>query len=96
MWTGRRNVHDGSDDHLLVAPVLLPLATAALMLLLGEGRRQLKAVVNVLSTALGLAIAVSLLLGVAAARRRRRSASTCRATGRCPSASCWWPTGCRR
>lgn len=52
-------------DHLLVAPVLLPLATAALMLLLGEGRRQLKAVVNVLSTALGLAIAVSLLLGVA-------------------------------
>ena len=40
-------------DHLLVAPVLLPLATAALMLLLGEGRRRLKAVANVLSTALG-------------------------------------------
>jgi multicomponent K+:H+ antiporter subunit D len=52
-------------NHLLVAPVLLPLATAALMLLLGEGRRQLKAVANVLSTALGLAIAVSLLVGVA-------------------------------
>ena len=52
-------------EHLLVAPVLLPLATAALMLLLGEGRRGLKAVANVLSTALGLAIAVSLLLGVA-------------------------------
>ena len=34
-------------DHLLVVPVLLPLATAALMLLLGEGRRGLKAVVNV-------------------------------------------------
>jgi len=51
-------------DHLLVAPVLLPLATAALMLLLGEGRRGIKAVANVLSTALGLAIAVSLLLGV--------------------------------
>ena len=31
-------------DHLLVAPVLLPLATAALMLLLGEGRRGIKAV----------------------------------------------------
>jgi multicomponent K+:H+ antiporter subunit D len=52
-------------NHLLVAPVLLPLATAALMLLLGEGRRHLKAVANVLSTALGLAIAVSLLVGVA-------------------------------
>lgn len=55
----------GAPDHLLVAPVLLPLATAALMLLLGEGRQSLKAVANVLSTALGLAIAVSLLLGVA-------------------------------
>ena len=52
-------------DHLLVAPVLLPLGTAGLMLLLGEGRRELKAVVNLLSTAVGLAIAVSLLLGVA-------------------------------
>ena len=52
-------------NHLLVAPVLLPLATAALMLLLGEGRRRLKAIANVLSTALGLAIAVSLLVGVA-------------------------------
>ena len=29
-------------QHLLVAPVLLPLATAALMLLLGEGRRAAK------------------------------------------------------
>jgi len=52
-------------DHLLVAPVLLPLATAALMLLLGEGRRGMKAMINVLSTAAGLAIAVSLLLDVA-------------------------------
>lgn len=52
-------------NHLLVAPILLPLATAALMLLLGEGRRSLKAVVNVLSTSLGLLIAVALLLAVA-------------------------------
>lgn len=52
-------------NHLLVAPILLPLATAALMLLLGEGRRSLKAVVNLLSTSLGLLIAVALLLEVA-------------------------------
>lgn len=52
-------------NHLLVAPILLPLATAALMLLLGEGRRGLKAVTNVVSTALGLVIAVALLLDVA-------------------------------
>ena len=54
-------------EHLVVAPVLLPLATAALMLLLGEGRRGLKAVLNVASAALGLAIAVALLLRVDAA-----------------------------
>lgn len=52
-------------DHVLVVPVLLPLATAALMLLMGEGRRGLKSVINVLSTALGLAVAVSLMLDVA-------------------------------
>jgi multicomponent K+:H+ antiporter subunit D len=49
---------------LIVAPVLLPLATAALMLLLGEGRRSFKALLNVLSTTLGLAMAVALLLRV--------------------------------
>lgn len=52
-------------DHLLVVPVLLPLATAALMLLLGEGRRPTKAVVNLLSTAAGLAVAAVLLLEIA-------------------------------
>lgn len=51
--------------HWVVAPVLLPLATAALILLLGEGRHGLKAAVSVLSTSVGLAVAVSLLLGVA-------------------------------
>jgi multicomponent K+:H+ antiporter subunit D len=51
-------------EHLIVAPVLLPLGTAALMLLLGEGRRGLKAVVNTASTALGLALAMALLLRV--------------------------------
>ena len=52
-------------DHLLIVPVLLPLATAALMLLLGEGRRELKSWVNVLSTSLGLMVAVSLMFDVA-------------------------------
>lgn len=49
---------------LVVAPVLLPLCTAGLMLLLGEGRRSAKAVANVLSTLLSLAIAVFLLIEV--------------------------------
>ncbi len=46
---------------LVVLPVLLPLLTAGLMLWAGEGRRRLKAVVNVLSTTLSLAAAVTLL-----------------------------------
>ena len=46
---------------LVIVPVLLPLATAGLMLLLGEGRRSLKAVANLVSTVLSLAAAVALL-----------------------------------
>jgi len=52
-------------DQLVVAPVLLPLVTAAIMLLMGEGRRPLKAALNLLSTIAGLAIAAVLLIGVA-------------------------------
>lgn len=54
------------SHHLVVVPVLLPLATAAGMLLLGEGRRATKAVVNTVSTGLGLAVAVALFLRVQA------------------------------
>ncbi|WP_422011585.1 monovalent cation/H+ antiporter subunit D [Roseateles sp.] len=50
-------------EHLLVLPVLLPLATAALMLL-GDRSRGFKAAANVVSAALGLVIAVLLLQGV--------------------------------
>jgi multicomponent K+:H+ antiporter subunit D len=52
--------------HLLVAPVLLPMGTAALMLMLGEGNRRLKAVINTASTLAGLLLAVWLLLRVQA------------------------------
>jgi multicomponent K+:H+ antiporter subunit D len=54
-----------SAHHLVVLPVLLPLATAALMLMLGEGRRGLKSVINLASTTVGLAVAVLLLLRAA-------------------------------
>jgi len=50
--------------HLIVAPILLPMMTAALMLLMGERRRGAKALLNVLSSALGLGAAVVLLLWV--------------------------------
>ncbi|MBE7419561.1 MAG: monovalent cation/H+ antiporter subunit D [Ideonella sp.] len=50
--------------HWVAAPVLLPLATAALMLLLGERRRAFKSLLNLASTAAGLAIALLMLRAV--------------------------------
>ena len=50
--------------HLIIAPILLPMATAALMLLLGDTRRPLKAFVNVLSCVLGVAMAIGLVFWV--------------------------------
>ena len=50
--------------HLIVVPILLPMATAALLLLLGDTRRMLKALVSVLSCALGLAVSIALVLWV--------------------------------
>ncbi len=49
-------------SQLIVAPILLPLMTAAVMLLLGEKHRLIKARLNLLSTFAGLGVAVSLLL----------------------------------
>jgi multicomponent K+:H+ antiporter subunit D len=53
-------------NHLIVAPVLLPLLTAALLLLIGEKHRPLKARLNLLSTLLGLGVAMTLLFWVRA------------------------------
>lgn len=48
-------------DHLTIAPVVLPLAAAALMLLLGERRRTLKALLNIASTLALVAVAIALM-----------------------------------
>lgn len=47
--------------HLIAAPILLPLLTAAIMLMLGEKHRPLKAKINLFSSLLGLGISVMLL-----------------------------------
>ncbi|WP_213878815.1 monovalent cation/H+ antiporter subunit D [Pseudomonas sp. dw_358] len=47
--------------HLIIVPILLPLLTASLMLLLGEKHRPLKAKINLASTLAGLAISIWLL-----------------------------------
>jgi multicomponent K+:H+ antiporter subunit D len=48
-------------DHLIIVPILLPLASGAVMLLLAERRRILKAVIGVATTVALLAVSVMLL-----------------------------------
>ncbi|MEY4641507.1 MAG: Na(+)/H(+) antiporter subunit, partial [Pseudomonadota bacterium] len=48
--------------HWVVAPVLIPLAAAALMLALGGGRRGLKAAINLAATLASLVVSVLLLV----------------------------------
>ena len=50
--------------HVIAAPVLLPLVSAAVMLIMGEKRRRLKALVNILSTLVGLGVALLLVYWV--------------------------------
>ncbi len=47
--------------HLVAVPILLPMLTAALMLLLGEQRRHTKSVLTVVSGLIGLLVALALL-----------------------------------
>ncbi len=52
-------------DHLLIVPILLPLISGTIMLLLGgQERRSAKVVVNLITTVLLVAIAVTLLIEV--------------------------------
>jgi multicomponent K+:H+ antiporter subunit D len=47
--------------HFIAAPIVLPLLTAALMLLLGEGRRRLKGLINLIATGAGFLLALAIL-----------------------------------
>ncbi|SFB75227.1 multisubunit potassium/proton antiporter, PhaD subunit [Polaromonas sp. OV174] len=48
--------------HLMLAPIALPMLTAALMLLLREEHQRLKIALNLVSTLLGLAVSIALLV----------------------------------
>lgn len=48
--------------HLLIVPIVLPMAVGGLMLLLGERRTPLKALINLVSTLALLATAIALLI----------------------------------
>lgn len=49
-------------DHLVIAPIIIPLFAALLMMLIGEQRRPLKAAIGLVSTLLLLAVAITLLV----------------------------------
>ncbi len=49
---------------IVVLPVVVPLVTAALLLLFGERYKRTASLVSVLSTIVGLAVAVTILLRV--------------------------------
>lgn len=59
---GIRQIISASMPHLMLAPIALPLATAALLLVLREERERLKMTLNIGSTALGLLAAIALLI----------------------------------
>jgi multicomponent K+:H+ antiporter subunit D len=50
-----------SMPHLIAAPILVPMLTAALMLMLNEGQRRTKATLTVISGLIGLLVALALL-----------------------------------
>jgi multicomponent K+:H+ antiporter subunit D len=50
-----------SLSHLMIVPIVLPLLAAALLLLLGDGRRRLKSIINVSATFAGLLVALEML-----------------------------------
>ena len=52
---------EAAMPHLIVVPVVLPLLSAALLMLLSESRRRWKALVNVMSTTIGLLVAIALM-----------------------------------
>ncbi len=79
--------------HLIVAPILLPLLTAALMLMLGEKHRPFKARLNLCSSLVGLGISVCLLVW------SQQSAAPASIGVYLPGnwqAPCWWSTASRR
>ncbi len=51
----------GWKDHLIIAPILLPLLAGALMILIGERRRNLQATLGLVSVAALLVVAIALL-----------------------------------
>lgn len=52
---------DATMPHLVAVPILVPMLTAALMLLLGENRRRTKATLTVVSGLIGMLAALALL-----------------------------------
>ncbi|RYZ10898.1 MAG: monovalent cation/H+ antiporter subunit D [Comamonadaceae bacterium] len=61
LWDALDRLLDATMPHLVAAPILLPMFTAAVMLLLGEQRRRAKSALSVISGLLGMLVSLALL-----------------------------------
>lgn len=84
-------------NHLLILPILLPLAVAAVLIPIDERDRTLKGAVGFASTLVVFIVATILMrLAAAGEGSLRAAASISSATGRHHSASSSSSTACRR
>ena len=49
-------------DHLIIAPIIVPLFAALVMMLIGDQRRPLKAAIGLFSALLLIAISIALIV----------------------------------
>ena len=50
--------------HIVVAPIVLPLMAAVVLIVLGEKRKRVKSIVNISATLAGLLVALAIMLDV--------------------------------
>lgn len=73
------------SQHLIVLPILLPLAAAAVMLLLNEKRRAMKSAISLATTVTTLGVSVALMVQVVVAGKGGSFASRAYALGNWPA-----------
>ncbi len=84
----------GWTHHLIIAPILVPLVVAALLLFFDERQRVVKAMISLASTL--ILVVVSLALLRIESGPNDFDGVYLLGNWAAPSASCWFSTRCRR
>ncbi|MFD2439647.1 hypothetical protein ACFSS8_05300 [Paracoccus kondratievae] len=87
-----------APDHMMIAPILIPIVAGAIMLFYNDRNRQTKLIMGLVAVGLTFLASIELVSDVKSATEQgvRLSACTGLATGRCRSALCWCSTVFRR